>query len=129
MPPPVEPVSPPPVEPVSPPVEPVSPEVEPPLVFPAALEGASVSDVFFFVTFFGGRNGSLGSKVSSEEPRSMSVSASFTLASAFRSLGSGALRTAWTGAEAGVAGPFESTTGTATSATARTTATGTSRFA
>ena len=77
--------------------------------------------------FFGGRNGSLGSNMSSEEPRS-SVCSSFTLASALRSLGSGALR-AVVGAGAGASEGFDSTTGTATSATASTTATGASRFA
>ena len=83
---------------------------------------------FFFVTLFGGRNGSLGSKVSSEEPRS-SEFASFTLASAFRSLGSGALRAACTGGGAVVLAGFESTTGTAMSASTSSTATGASRFA
>ena len=80
-----------------------------------------------FVIFFGGRNGSLGSKVPSEEPR-WSASSSFTLASAFRSFGSGALR-AVAGAAGGVSEGFDSTTGTATSATASSTATGHSRFA
>ena len=93
------------------------------------VDGALEPSLERLAIALGGRNGSLGSNVSSDDPRSSAVSSSLTLASAFRSLGSGALRTAWTGAGGGASEDFESTTGTATSASTRTAATGHSRFA
>ena len=85
---PVPPVVPPPVEPVSPPVEPVSPPVELLGGSLVTVEGALSFSLDRFAIAAGGRNGSLGSNVSSEDPRSSAASSSLTLASAFRSLGS-----------------------------------------